>query len=69
MVQMDSAIGVFAIILGALSRTTCMSADGQANLAALHDKQEQFTSPALLQGNLALPVRLSLWLSLHNLSL
>lgn len=36
-------IGVFAIILGGLSGTTCMSADGQANLAALHDKQEQFT--------------------------
>lgn len=40
---MDSDIGVFAIILGALSRTTCLSADGQANLAALHDKPEQVT--------------------------
>jgi len=40
---MDNDIDVFAIILGALSRPTCMSADGQANLAALPDKQEQFT--------------------------
>lgn len=48
-VQMDSVVGVFAIILGALGQTACMSADGPANLVALHDKQEHFTySPSFL---------------------
>lgn len=40
---MDSDIGVFAIVLGALSSPTRMHADGQANLDALHDEQERLT--------------------------
>lgn len=47
---LDSVIGVFAIVLGALSRTARMIADGQTNLAALYDcKNSSFIPPALFQ--------------------
>lgn len=46
--QMDSDIGAFAIIPGALSRTICMGADGEASLAVLHGKNSSLTPPPLL---------------------